>query len=607
MNNEGNIPSLTEDLPPFAEEGSVHHEVESQILSKKNRKPLRSYFSIGWYYISQCDYDLAEKWLWYCCYKGHKHAGMLLSILRYGNRARGEWERDESGLCLFSIRHHPEEKNREEVDMFCDMMDPTGTRAYRSILRILLQGSFDRNRSTSIYRSFFQSNLREIHLLSLITNFLISPPIKDKMTETSPPIEQDMIKTSRPIKQEIIENEVEEEYKTEVDIPSSHVQVKISRLSDILSLLHPSYSSTVSLSITITSPIGFNLSSLLPLSPCFPSISHLCIRPRYDRGSTSHDDFFFLSQFTSSGLRSLEVDSFGQISFFDLSPFLSIKAPSLSSLRFTNGGDLPRLDAISHLSHTLTDLYLNCRLLSLSPLSQSHFPLLETLVLRPISDTLQTLDGLTEQNTQSLKHLTIIMNEGKLDISSLSHLSLSNLSSLSLSLHNVSDLSPLLHCDFSLLEHLSISSMKVSDISPLLSPPPLSLQSLILNDTHFSDLSLLSCLNKKNLKQLEISSSPYFSDLSLLVEWSDFSPTTLRFSNNKILKDISPLSLLDLSSITDPIDLHFSPISDISCLEVIARSDLMFHMMECPIEGDVGEECSFRLGNVTVWTEFDWG
>ena len=181
---------------------------------------------------------------------------------------------------------------------------------------------------------------------------------------------------------------------------------------------------------------------------------------------------------------------------------------------------------------------------SLSPLSHCHFPLLQKLVINEgitICGGLSSLDGLTKANTSSL-------------------------TSLSISSPCLVDISALSLCDLSSLTFLKLKSNALSDLSPLSNFDLSSVKTLHLIDSQISDLSHLGDSDLSSLTDLYLSGSP-ISDLSPLQSFGPLGRLSLDRTN---VADLSPLSLLDLSSLTH-LDLSESRISDLSPL---SRCDL---------------------------------
>lgn len=185
-------------------------------------------------------------------------------------------------------------------------------------------------------------------------------------------------------------------------------------------------------------------------------------------------------------------------------PFL----PCLKVLHLHQEDDETQLTDLSCLStfdtSKLEELHINdCSLdKTLSPLSQCDLSSLKVLCLGHDGGIfgLDSLDGLTKENTQSLKKLQM-RNSDISDLSALSNCDLSSLEELDLDFcSHLSDLSPLETCDLSSLKVISLRYTEVDDLSPLAECEGLKLERITLDESFFEDFWSLTYLDLSCLK-----------------------------------------------------------------------------------------------------------
>lgn len=106
-----------------------------------------------------------------------KSARLCSALLSYASSSKVPYKRDESALSVslaeekvhwydFDATHLPVVSSPSFV------LDPGGSLAHRSLVRTLLSGSLSKNSKSVLYRSFFSSSMREVHLLPLIARYL---------------------------------------------------------------------------------------------------------------------------------------------------------------------------------------------------------------------------------------------------------------------------------------------------------------------------------------------------------------------------------------------------------------------------------------------------
>ena len=374
------------------------------------------------------------KWLKLSAEEGYEQGVLAYASLLYGFKPDIQYKGDEAAWWVKGKR----EWLLKKVGSF----DSDGSRAHRHLTRTLLSGSLSKNQDSVLYRSFFSSSMREIHLLPLISKYLV----EDKRGE-------------------------EREKKKEEEKERKREEKRV----------HPP---TVT-SICIYDPV--DISSII-FSPSSSLITSLSISMKYDN------------------------------QFLCFLPLLSSLLPNLNKLTVHGSGgvegrlqiDLSLLQQVD--TSTLQQLsVLHCSYNSLSPLSLCNLSSLHTLSLIyfPRGEGLHPLNGLSSDITRSLRKIEVRYAD-------------------------ITDLSPLSDCDLSSLEELDLShNPSLSSLSALRGSDLSSLKSLQLGYTDISDLS------------------PLCECKGLVLEELDFVQSQV--------KDLSPLSLLDLSHLKHPIDLPDVP------------------------------------------------
>ena len=310
--------------------------------------------------------------------------------------------------------------------------DSDGLRARRHLTRTLLSGSLSKNQDSVLYRSFFHSGLREVHLLPLISKYLIE------------------------------EKKIEVDH---VDHDTSITEICLHSINDVSKITFMDTSSITSLSMCMK--LNNHLLRSLPLLFfLFPNMSKLTLFASQTK-TEEKVDLSLLQKVNTSKLEILHLDrcvydSLSPLSLCDLSSLHTLKV-----YRFSNH----ELDPLEGLSSDITR-------------SLKEFELTMSV--------LQDLSPLSGCDLSSLEKLNLEYSGSLSDLSPLRGSDLSSLKSLTLDFSKVSDLSPLCECKGLALEEINLSRTPIEDLSPL-SLLDLSClkQPIYLSNTKVSDLSPL--------------------------------------------------------------------------------------------------------------------
>ena len=355
-------------------------------------------------------------------------AGSEVSMFCYGGLLYGlnpdvEYMVDEAAFWI--LRGKDEELEGKVGDF-----DSDGHRARRHLTRLLLSGSLSKNQDSVLYRSFFRSSMREVHLLPLISKYIV---------------------------------EEKREEKTEEESLSWYIPVK--SLCDILQIIFHDCSSVFSLRLTLSSNNQF-LCFLPLLLSHLPNIREL--RFQSFSGSGYNIDFSLMQQTDISKLEGICLE---KCSFDSLSP---LSLCDLSSLHVLGVDYYPCVEENSPLNGLSSDItrflrkyfVTHCDLKDLSPLSDCDL--------------------------SSLEELDLSDNQYLSDLSPLRYSDFSCLKSLNLSRTNISDFSPLSTCKGLAPEELDFHSTSIEDLSPLSDLNLFRLRKAVdLSYTKVSDLSPL--------------------------------------------------------------------------------------------------------------------
>ena len=310
--------------------------------------------------------------------------------------------------------------------------DSDGSPARRHLVRTLLSGSLFKNQHSVLYRSFFRSGLREVHLLPLISKYLVEEMREEKTTWD---------RNDKP--------------RRKTDILS---------LSDIASIDFSSSSSATSLRISMEYDNQYVC--LFPLFlPLFPNLHQLnFVGPR---SSQTHLDLSFFQHVTSK----LSQLTLLGCSFDTLSPLSLCDLSSLHSLTIEC---FPHRDGLHPLKGLSSDI---TRSLNTLEVSQCH---------------LEDLTPLSGCDLSSLTRLKVFGSSSLSDLSPLRGSDLSSLKYIDLRYSNISDLSPLSECRGLALESFHLSFTPIEDLSPLSLLDLSCLKEPIhLEKSHVADLSPL--------------------------------------------------------------------------------------------------------------------
>ena len=338
----------------------------------------------------------AVKWLRVATEGRNRDAGVLLAALIHASNRDLEYKGDEAALLLRL------DERKKKIKIF----DPTGSRAYRGLIRTLLSGSLSKNQDSVLYKSFFCSSMRETRLLPIISKYTI------KMVKEGDNIENEH-EFSRPFSR-ILSN-------TTSYLSSTHIHLSLLEIGYLL-LEDPSHLSHVCVSINSTYKHISPFPSLSLLLSYLPPLRNIAItgNPHPSVGHRPEINLSVLNRVNTSKLKILEleecfINSLSPLSLFDLS--------------------------------SLTCLELGCELGSIRGL--------------------QSLEGLTSKETKALSILRIHCPD-LVDISALSDCDLSFLEVLSFKFcSSHSDLSPLEHCDLSRLKEMVLTKSGVNNLSQL--------------------------------------------------------------------------------------------------------------------------------------------
>ena len=398
--------------------------------------------------MKQTSIPRTMKWLKMSAEDGHAEGTWIYGGLLYGLNPDLLYKRDEAAWWLKRVK---DEVMMKKVGSF----DSDGLRARRHVVRTLLSGSLSKNQDSVIYRSFFRSGLREVHLLPLISKYVIE--------------------------------EKEEEKR---DMSEIGDKAHVSSLVNISSIILSSSSSFTSLYIDMKYDNQFLcfLPLLFSLSPNIKILK--LIGKSADR--SSHVDLSLLQQTDTSKLETLCIIT---CTYNSLSPLSLCDLSSLHTLSFYYFPEGYLLGTLSGFAKYIMRGFIH------------YFPKLGGL---------HPLNGLSSDITRSLKKLELFDCHLK-DLSPLSDCDLSSLEKLTLRYNrSLSSLSPLRGSDLSSLKNINLDHTNISDISPLCECKGLALEVFNLSHTSIEDLSLLSHLDLSRLKRPINVGHTKVSDLSPL-------------------------------------------------------------------------------------------
>ena len=371
------------------------------------------------------------QWLRLGCEAENNRSMMIYANLLVALNPDLEHMSNEATLWLRRVGH---EQMFKRVVGF----DESGSPALRFFLRTLLSGSLSKNQDSVLYRSFFRSSMREVHLLPLISKYIAEEEtIREETTTEKPGISR--------------------------TVPSNQKVVLIASLVDICDALTRDGSSCKRLRVFLQYDNQF-LCFLPLLFSHHSNLEELTIG-----GGLDHQPKIDLSLLQQVNTLKLEKLCLEYCSYDSLSP---LSLCDLSSLRFLRLYRIPHdVDALNGLPSDITES------LEKLEVSASH---------------IEDLSPLSDCDLSSLEELLLYNNRSLSDLSALRGSDLSSLIVLSLDSTNISDLSPLCECEGLALEEFSLYNTPIKDLSPF---PLLDLSRLEkpinLQLTNVSDLSPL--------------------------------------------------------------------------------------------------------------------
>ena len=285
------------------------------------------------------------KWLKLSAEEGYEEGVLAYAGLTHGLNPGPPppFKRDETSLWVSLLR---DGELLRKVGSF----DSDGVRARRHLTQTLLLGALSKNQDSVLHRGFFGSGLREVHLLPLITKYIVGKRGRE---------------------------EVKEEDRKECVVSS---------LVDISSIIFSSSSSSIT-SLTIQMKYENQFLCFLPL---LFSLSPNLMTFRLSRASMKVD-LSFLQKVDTSKLEILHIincshDSLSPLSLCDLSSLRTF-----GIIYFPKGEGLDPLNGLSsNVTKSLARLSLSeCNIEDLSPLSFCDLSSVEVLDLygnRSLSD-----------------------------------------------------------------------------------------------------------------------------------------------------------------------------------------------------------------------------
>lgn len=152
---------------------------ERKILEKyKASPPKDAYFQVANY---QTSLERMKKWLRVASEAGSEEAKVVEASVMYGEEqleSKYEYRGDEAAYIVQQAKgeykYEVHRTLKKPLSSMCIAMDPKRYRARRCLIRLLLSGTLEKNRSDSaLRRSFLGSSIREDHLLRVIAGFVV--------------------------------------------------------------------------------------------------------------------------------------------------------------------------------------------------------------------------------------------------------------------------------------------------------------------------------------------------------------------------------------------------------------------------------------------------
>ena len=385
------------------------------------------------------------KWLKLLGETGDEDGMICYGGFLYGLNPDVTYKRDEAALWISLVK---DEEKLEQADNF----GSDGSRARRHLTRLLLSGSLSKNQDSVLYQSFFHSGLREVHLLPLISKYLVEDK-GERERETSP---REVRKKKR-----------------------KRTTFTFTSICDIYRPLLGDYSTTTYLEIIMKSDNQFLF--LLPLLfSHLPNLQQLKLGGENGFGATlsPHIDLSSLQQVDTSRIGTLTLCSccFDSLSPLSLCDWSSLRYFYIDSFLDVEGQDILK-GISSHVTKSLKTLDVVAHFKDISPLADCDL--------------------------SSIRYISLSQNKYLSDLSPLRGSDLSSLKIFQLFNTKVSDLSPLCECKGLALENINLSDSPIDDLSPLSRLDLSQLTTRVsLAGTKVSDLSPLTNI-------------PYFVDIDI--------------------------------------------------------------------------------------------
>ena len=432
---------------------------ESEELKKSSGDFGRTCYDIS--NMKQSSIPRTMKWLKMSAEDGWEQGILVYGGLLYGLNRDLQYKGDEAAWWVKRVKDKDMVK---KVGSF----DSDASRARRHLTRLFLSGSLSKNQDSVLYRSFFRSSLREVHLLPLISKYLVG---EEKREE----------------KREERENSVKD-VKSLVDI-SLFVFSSSSSFTSMVTIYMRDYNQFLCF-----------LPLLFSLSPNLKRLSLDRGRLPFSHSVFPHIDLSLLQQVNTSKLEKLNIS---RCSFDSLSP---LSLCDLSSLRSLTISQFPKGDGFHPLNGLSSEITRSLKKLTV------------------FDSNLKDISPLSDCDLSSLESLNLHWNGSLSSLSPLRGSDLSSLKYLNLSDTNISDLSPLCECKGLALEELDLHETPIEDLSPLSLLDLSRLKKPIdLQRTKVSDLSPLENISYDGV-EVNISDTPA---MKKMVEEGLESPQTI--------------------------------------------------------------------------------
>ena len=370
----------------------------------------------------------------------------LAALLWRGHDATNTRKSEREALYLL----HKLPREHMLSQSFLPLHDPHGRRGQSFLTSLLVLGDLKRNEASPLSRSFFQSPLREVHLLQIITDFL-RPLRKEESERESGDVHRDYFQIT-----DYEWNTTECSYRDLAFCDSlSRTVLEFGSVSNhddnvFLRLLPLEEMKT----LIVNSDVTFNLSCFSHIPSLFTSISLSGLMLR----DVSHLGTLSLSHLKQLVLTKTDV--------FDLSFLSPLSLPMLEELLI----DLSPLKSISFLSSFSGGTKLKKLKVSHTNVSDfSPLSLMDASCLEELDLSHSLLSSLSPLESLDMPHLTYLLLSESLvdDIGALPLMKAESLSGIDLSCTPLSDLSPFSSFRGSALTTLLLHCSLVEDVTPL--------------------------------------------------------------------------------------------------------------------------------------------